>query len=292
MIGHVRAAPGRFPPLQRVQTVEKACQSPAESGSPQVRWDVRSLTSELIRDGVFTSIHYSSVFRILQDADLQPHRTLYWKRGFDVDFEQKAIHVLWYYEQARALFDREELLFCFDEKPGIQLLRRLTPDESVRPGCPLRRDFEYKRLGTGLLMFCMNVVTGEIFCRTPRRKISQNLTRVLDSHLKSLPENRCVHYIMDNDPTHASKHTRQWLEAQEGRVKFHFTPKYSSWLNQAEIGLHCFSSRYLNGRNWENRNEFAPHIRRSERHYNRQFANPVDWSFTRNRFREWYSLQN
>ena len=89
----------------------------------------------------------------------------------------------------------------------------------------------------------MNLVTGEIFCRTPRRKNSQNLTRTLDAHLKTLGEFRRIHYIMDNDPTHTSKHTMRWLESQEGRVKFHFTPKYSSWLNQAEIGLHRFRGR-------------------------------------------------
>jgi transposase len=250
------------------------------------------LTAELVREGVFTSVHYTSVFHLLKEADLQPHRTLYWKRGCDPDFESKAIRVLWYYEQARALWERDELLFCFDEKPGIQMLRPLTRDEPPRPGCPLRRDFEYRRLGTGLLLFGMNLVTGEIFCRTPRRKNSQNLTRTLDSHLKSLGDFRRVHYIMDNDPTHTSKHTARWLESQEGRVRFHFTPKYSSWLNQAEIGLHRFSSRYLTGRYWQDRNDFAPHIRRSVHHYNREFAEPIDWSFTRNRFHEWYSLQN
>ena len=250
------------------------------------------MTDQLIRERVFTSIHYTSVFQVLQEADLQPHRTLYWKRGFDSEFEQKAIHVLWYYEQARALWEREELLFCFDEKPGIQLLRPLSPDEPARPGCPLRRDFEYKRLGTGLLMFWMNVVTGKIFCRTPRRKISQILTRTLDAHLNTLPEVRRVHYILDNDPTHVSKHTMCWLASKEGFVRFHFTPKYASWLNQAEIGLHRFSSRYLNGRYWDNRLDFAPHVRRSEQHYNREFASPIDWSFTRNRFNDWYSLQN
>jgi len=250
------------------------------------------LTAQLIREGVFTSVHYTSVFSILREADLQPHRKLYWKRSHDPEFEAKAVHILWYYEQAEALWERDELLFCLDEKPGIQLLARLNPDEPCRPGSPLRRDFEYKRLGTGLLYLVLNVVTGSIFCRTPRRKNSQTLTQVLDAHLSTLPPVRRVHYILDNDPTHVSAPTMRWLESKEGWVRFHFTPKYASWLNQAEIGLHRFSSRYLNDRVWEDRNQFAPHIRRSVAHFNREFAAPINWSFTRNRFHDWYSLQN
>jgi hypothetical protein len=115
----VRAGPGRFPPLQRTQVVALACRRPAELGVPLVRWGVRDLAVKLVEDDVFTSIHYSTVRLILEDADLKPHRTLCWKRSHAPDFDEKAVHVLWCYRTAESLRRRKELVFCLDEKSQI-----------------------------------------------------------------------------------------------------------------------------------------------------------------------------
>lgn len=256
-------------------------------GLPLATWSVRTLARKLVQDEVVTQIHYSSVCLILQDAECQPHRTLYWKQGHDPEFVPKALHVLWYYENVVRLADKGEHVFCVDEKPGIQLLGRVHPDEPARPGCPLRREFEYIRHGTGLLLMFVNLLTGRIFTRTPIKKNGPQFTALLDEHLKTLPAAKRVHYILDNDSTHISAHTRQWLDSKKGRVRFHHTPKYASWLNQAEIGLGNFSRYYLRRRVWQSTDEFAPHVRVSTRHYNSEFAHPFDWSFTRNRFHEW-----
>jgi transposase len=256
-------------------------------GLPLATWSVRTLALQLVEDGSVTQIHYSSVCLILQEAECQPHRTLYWKRGHDPEFEPKALHVLWYYENAARLAAKGEQVFCVDEKPGIQLLGRLHPDQPTRPGCPLRREFEYVRHGTGTLLMFLNLPTGKIFTRTPNKKNSQQLTALFDAHLKTIPKANRVHYILDNDPTHVSAHTRNWLASKKGRVRLHYTPKYASWLNQSEIALGNFSRYYLRNRVWRSKNEFPAHVRVSTRHYNRQFAHPFDWSFTRNRFHEW-----
>jgi transposase len=256
-------------------------------GLSLTRWSVRTLSAQIIKDGILTSIHYSSVCLMLRAVDLQPHRTLYWKRGCDPDFTKKAVHVLWYYEQAQRLNAAQEPVFCCDEKPGIQLLGRPHPDMPMRPGCPVRREFEYVRLGVGLLFMIFNVITGKFFCRAPQGKNSAQFTALLDEHLETLPDAKRVHYIMDNGSTHVSAHTQEWLKAKRGRVCFHYTPKYASWLNQAEIALNNFSTYYLRGRVWRSPDEFAPHVQASETEYNRDRAHPFDWSFTRNRFREW-----
>lgn len=254
-----------------------------------MRWSVRTLTAQLLADGIFSEIHYSSVCLILQDVDLQPHRTLYWKRGYDPEFDAKALHILWYYERVAALEAQGEPVFAFDEKPGIQLLGRVHPDEPARPGCPLRREFEYVRLGTGLLVLLMRLATGRLRTWSVEKKSGAGFTALLDEHLATLPDARRVHYILDNDSTHTCAHTREWAAAKRGRVQLHFTPKYASWLNQAEIGLNCFSTRYLRGKVWQHRDDFAPHVRASTEHYNRYFAAPVDWTFTRHRFHDWRS---
>lgn len=276
-----------FPPLQRAKIVALACRTPSEMGLPLANWSVRTLALQLVEDGSVTQIHYSSVCLILQDAECQPHRTLYWKKGYDPEFVPKAVHVLWYYENAERLADRGEPVFCVDEKPGIQLLGRVHPDEPARPGCPLRREFEYIRHGTGLLLMFVDLLTGAFFTRTPVGRDGPQFTALLDEHLGTLPKARRVHYILDNGPTHTSAHTRQWLDSKKGRVRFHYTPKYASWLNQAEIALGNFSRYYFRGRVWSSKDEFSPHVCHSTRHYNQHFAHPFDWSFTRNRFHQW-----
>jgi hypothetical protein len=285
--GHGQGVRGIFPPLQRAQVVALACRKPSELGLPLANWSVRTLALQLVQDEILTQIHYSSVCVILQDAECQPHRTLYWKSGRDPEFDAKAVHVLWYYENAQRLDTKDEPVFCFDEKPGIQLLGRPHPDVPARPGCPMRREFEYVRLGVGLLMMILNLVTGKFFCRSPKEKKSGQFTDMLDEHLETLPKAKRVHYVLDNDPTHVSAHTRHWLATKKGRVCFHHTPKYASWLNQAEIALHNFNTYYLRRRVWTTPEEFAPHVRHSMKHYNRHLAHPFDWSFTRNRFHEW-----
>lgn len=287
MTAPVPDIPVRFPPLQIAQTVALACRKPAELGLPLVRWSVRTLAAQLVDDRVFKEVHYSSVCLILQNVDLQPHRTLYWKRSHDPEFEAKAVHILWYYERIAALEAAGEPVFALDEKPGIQLLGRVQPDEPARPGCPLRREFEYVRLGTGLLLMLVRLATGRFNTWTPKSKSGPRLTAILDQHLKTLPKAKRIHYLLDNDSTHTSAHTMSWLAAQNGRVRFHFTPKYASWLNQAEIALNCFSTRYLRGKLWHSPDEFAPHVRQSTTHYNQLLAHPFDWTFTRNRFRDW-----
>jgi hypothetical protein len=276
-----------FPPIQRAQTVALACRNPGDLGLPLVRWSVRSLATQLIEDEVVTDIHYSSVCLILQGADLKPHRTLYWKRSHDPEFESKAKHVLWYYENADRLIRDGELVFCLDEKPGIQLLGRRLPDIAPEPGRPRRREFEYIRRGTGLLLMIYGLEDGAIVCETPEAKSSENLTRMVTRHSARFPDARRLHYILDNDSTHKSDFTRQWIRSQDGRIRFHFTPTGASWLNQAETALSAFSRRYLRGRTWDRVEDFPLIVRQSARHYNAEFAHRFDWSFTRNRFREW-----
>ena len=248
---------------------------------------MRDLAVQLVEDDVFTSIHYSTVHLILADADLKPHRILYWKRSHDPDFDEKAVHVLWYYQMAESLRRRDELVFCLDEKSQIQLLGRLEADIPMLPGCPLRREHEYVRLGTGILLLVNDVVTGRFFGKALVQNRSPQFTDALDEHLFTCRGARKVHYIMDGGPTHDSNHTQEWLESKKGRVRFHFTPTGASWLNQGELALSVFSGKYLRDRIWCSPDEFPGHIDRSVPHYNHNYMHRFDWSFTRDRFREW-----
>ncbi len=117
-IAPVRDAPGGFPPLQQTQIVGLACTSPAEVGRAWVRWSVQALHDEIERRQI-AQLHPSTVHRILDAAALHPHHIRYWRHQLAADFEEKASTVLWYYERAESLAERDELLVCVDEKTQI-----------------------------------------------------------------------------------------------------------------------------------------------------------------------------
>ena len=48
------------------------------------------------------------------------------------------------------------------------------------------------------------------------------------------PPRQQIHIILDNLSAHKTQAVREFLQ-QHPRVQFHFTPTYSSWLNQVEI---------------------------------------------------------
>ncbi len=78
------------------------------------------------------------------------------------------------------------------------------------------------------------------------------------------------------------------MAAQDGRVVVHFTPAHASWVNQAELALSAFSRRYLRDRVSESRAELIAHIERALDEYNRLYAHPFTWSFTRHAMHQWY----
>ena len=65
------------------------------------------------------------------------------------------------------------------------------------------------------------------------------------------------------------------------------TPAHSSWLNQAEILLKCFEVRYLQRGHWTSRQHLIDHLHNSTPEYNRLWAQPINWSWTRRDLRNW-----
>lgn len=277
-----------FSPLQQAQIVALACTPPAEVGRAWVRWSVRALHDEIERRQIAT-LHPSTVHHILTDADLHPHQVRYWRHALAEDFEAKAASVLWYYERVAALADRGELVVCLDEKPNIQALGRTIPDLPPAPGYALRRNWEYVRHGTVNLLVIYNLLTGQLWGRVLARNDAAHFIPALEAYLAELPwEIRCVHCILDQGASHIAKTTREWIAAQEGLVRLHFTPAHASWLNQAELALSAFSRRYLRDRVTESRRELITHIYRSVGEYNSLHAHPFRWSFTRHAMHQWY----
>src|SRR3989442_9227205 len=105
-----------------------ACTEPAAYGVHVTRWDCRTLQQVVVEQAMVESIHYTTVARLLVVADLQPHRSRYWKTAtIDEEFVARAAQILWGYERARRLQEQGEAVICVDEQPSIQALSRCGP---------------------------------------------------------------------------------------------------------------------------------------------------------------------
>ena len=125
-------------------------------------------------------------------------------------------------------------MFCVDEKTAIQALDRLDPVLPLSPGRAERHGFEYYRHGTLSLYAALDTKTGRVHGKTAARHTSRDFVDFLDEVVSLCPPEQQIHIILDNLSAHKTTLVRDFLEAHP-RVRFHFTPTYSSWLNQVEL---------------------------------------------------------
>lgn len=268
--------------------VSLACRPPQERGRELVRWSVRDLAVELVEQHAVETIHYSTVCLILQQAELQPHRTRYWQWSQDPEFERKAATILWYYERADSLAREGILVACIDEKTGIQAIGRKTRDVLPRSGHVRLREFEYVRHGVANLSLAHVVPTGTAIGRVIPKNNSDEFIESLERLRHELRDSRRIELILDNASSHTSKQTSAWFDKHRDRIRPHFTPTHASWLDQAELALSAFSRRYLRGAVFNSRDELVERIERGLQEYRERYARPFDWSFTRHAMHDWY----
>jgi len=118
-------------------------------------------------------------------------------------------------------------------KSAIQALDRLDRRLPLSPGRAEKHGFEYYRHGTLSLYAALNPKTGEVIGQTAARHTTQDCVAFLEEVVATQPANGDVHVILDNFSTHKTNLVKDFLQ-RHPKVQFHFTPTYSSWLNQVE----------------------------------------------------------
>ena len=106
--------------------------------------------------------------------------------------------------------------------------------EELEPGRAERHGFEYYRHGTLSLYSALDTQTGEVLAKTSARHTSVEFVDFLAQIVNSQPAERQIHVIADNLSAHKTKKVFEFLAANPS-VRIHYTPTYSSWLNQVEI---------------------------------------------------------
>lgn len=181
-----------------------------------------------------------TVGRIWRAFGLQPHRSETFKLSNDPLLVEKVRDVVGLYLNP----PERALVLCVDEKSQIQALDRTQPLLPMRPGQAERRTYDYRRHGTTSLFAALDVATGKVIGQFHRRHRSVEFRKFLDTIDDSVPKELDVHLVMDNYSTHKSPLIRSWF-AKRPRFHVHYTPTYSSWINQVERWFALLTDRQI-----------------------------------------------
>lgn len=218
-------------------------------------------------------VSQSTVSKVWRQFGLQPHRSRSYMASNDPEFEEKAADIIGLYLKPPL----HAAVFCVDEKSAIQALDRLDPVLPLSPGRAERHGFEYYRHGTLSLYGALNVQTGEILGKTSARHTSAEFVDFLGQIVASQPSDRAIHVIADNLSAHKTKQVFSFLEAHSN-LRIHYTPTYSSWLNQVEIWFSKIQRHVITRGVFTSVNDLARKLMRYIRNYNKS-ATPIRWIY-------------
>jgi transposase len=243
---------------------------------------------------------------------LQPHRSRYWLNANPEDpvaFGQQVATVCDLYEQAGRLAEQGIHLVSTDEKTGIQALERLYPDILAGPGRVQRREFEYIRHGTLCLTANLEIWCGWIIAPTlgPTRTEADFVAHV-EQTVATDPWAGWV-FITDNLNTHQSESLVLWVAQACGievdlgekgrsgvlksqasraaflsdpghRIRFVYTPKHTSWLNQIELWFSILVRKLLRRSSFSSLEDLRARILAFIDYFNHTMAKPIRWLYS------------
>lgn len=195
-----------------------------------------------------------------------------------------------------------------DEKTGIQALERLHPTRPTRPGLTERIEFEYRRHGTLCLIANFDVATGEAILPTigltrTEEDFAAHIARTIDSD----PDAPWI-FVLDQLNTHKSEalvhlvakrcaieddlgvkgksgilekmaSRKKFLEDQSHRIRFVYTPRHASWLNQVEIWFSILSRRALKRASFTSIEALEQRLIDFIDYFNAVLAKPFRWTY-------------
>ena len=176
-----------------------------------------------------TGLSKSTVHRYLTLFGLQPHRTRSFKLSTDPFFIEKVREVVGLYLNP----PEHAVVLCVDEKSQVQALERTQPVLPMGLGYVEGITHDYVRHGTTTLFAALDIANGSVLTQCKPQHRHQEYLSFLRHIEANVPIELDVHIICDNYATHKHPRVRAWL-ARRPRFHVHFTPTYSSWLNQVE----------------------------------------------------------
>lgn len=233
----------------------------------RTHWTCRSLAARI-------GVSKSTVQRVWKAFGLQPHRQKHFQLSTDPFFVEKVRDIVGLYLNP----PDNAMVLCVDEKSQIQALDRMQPVLPIGLGYVEGVTHTYVRHGTITLFAALDIASGQVLTRcAPRHRHQEFLQflRHIDAHV---PAHLDVHLVVDNYATHKHNKVRRWLAARP-RYHVHYTPTYTSWLNQVEIWFNIITQRAIRRGVFHSVRALIQRIEDFVRHYNPQ-AQPFMWTAT------------
>jgi transposase len=307
-------APGKFTAEQLTLIFSLACEKPEKSGRPITHWTHRELADEIIKRGIVASISTRHLGRLLNEADLKPYRIRYWLNAKDKDdpgFATSVQFVCATYAAAPELYRQFGThTVSTDEMTGIQALQRIAETKDTKPGQEARMEFEYIRRGTQTLICNFHVVTGEVVSPTVQETRTEvDFVKHVERTVATDADAGWV-FVTDQLNIHQSeglvklvakacgiaeetlgkkgkrgvlkslKSRKEFLADLSHRIRFVYTPKHCSWLNQVEIWFSILARRVLRRGNFTSKADLRTKILNFIEYFNDVLAKPFKWTFT------------
>jgi len=212
------------------------------------------------------------------------------------------------YAEAQGLHEEGAHVISTDEKTGIQALERLHPTLATQPGKTERIEFEYRRHGTLCLIANFDVATGKAILPTigPTRTeddFAAHIERTIDTD----PDATWI-FVLDQLNTHKSEALvrlvaercgieddlgtkgkngilksmptrKKFLEDMDHRIRFVYTPRHASWLNQVEIWFSILARRALKRASFQSLQELEQRLIDFIDYFNTVLAKPFRWTY-------------
>jgi transposase len=225
-------------------------------------------------------------------------------------FDREVGTVCDYYADALRLHEEGAHLVSTDEKSGIQALERLHPAQPMRPGqrsCE-RHEHEYKRHGTRCLFANLEVATGEMIAPSiGSTRTNEDFASHIARTIATDPEAEWV-FVVDQLNIHQSEalvklvarecgielgldrkgnlghikamaSRRTFLQNPTHRIRFVYTPKHTSWLNQIELWFSILSRKLLKRGNFISVEDLSQQILAFVEYFNRTMAKAFKWTY-------------
>jgi putative transposase len=246
------------------ELVNKTLQSKPEG---ETQWSCRGMAKA-------TGLSKSTVHRVWSTFGLQPHRQESFKLSTDPFFIEKLRDIVGLYLNP----PENAVVLCVDEKSQCQALERTQPMLPMGLGYVEGVTHDYVRHGTTTLFAALDIANGQVLTQNKTQHRHQEFLGFLRRIDKNVPADLEVHVVLDNYSTHKHAKVKGWL-ASHPRFHLHFTPTYSSWLNQVERWFGIITQRAIRRGSFGSVKELMQKIDQFVAAYNKN-ATPFMWHAT------------
>jgi transposase len=308
-------APPTFSPQQIVSIISIACEKPELCGWPVSKWTSREVAAEAVKRQIVEKISVSHVAQILRSVNLKPHKTKGWCFTTEKDreeFARRAQEVCDAYLEAPQKYEQFGVhTVCVDEATGLQANEQRAESLPPKPDQPAKEETQYTRHGAVCLTAAWDVVLGQVAQHhVQETRTNDDFARFIELTTSRDPQGKWV-FVLDNLNTHSSEALVRLIARLEGidestlgdkkkrrgilgsmksrqaflsnslrRIRFVYTPKHSSWLNQVEVIFGIIKRRGLKGASFKSPAELITRIDQFIAYYNTTFARPMNWTYT------------